>query len=215
MPSPGPDLNRRGVMLVLSSPSGAGKSSISRALLEEEHDRLFLSISVTTRPRRPSEVDGIHYEFIDVDRFIRMREGGELLEWAEVHGNHYGTPSAPVEAALAKGRDVIFDIDWQGAQQLHERMRDDVVSVFVLPPSMTELKTRLERRAEDDAGIIEQRLTNAREEIGHWHEYDYIIINDDLDRSLTAVRSILVAERHRRRRVSGLADFITRLEAEQ
>jgi len=209
------DLNRRGIMLVLSSPSGAGKSSISRALIDEEREYMFLSISVTTRSRRPSEVEGVHYRFVDTARFARMRDGGELLEWAEVHGNHYGTPAAPVEDALAKGRDVLFDIDWQGAQQLAERMPEDVVSVFVLPPSMAELKSRLERRAEDDADVIARRVTNARDEFAHWGEYEYVIVNEDLDRSVAAVRSVLVAERQRRKRLLGLANFVARLTAEK
>ena len=208
---PGPLPARRGLMLVLSSPSGAGKSSIARALLAEEGKRLHLSISVTTRQRRPSEVDGIHYYFIDKARFARMRDGGELLEWAEVHGNLYATPRAAVEEALASGLDVLFDIDWQGTQQLVAAMPDDVVSVFILPPTMAELHARLERRAEDTEDVIARRLKNARDEIGHWTEYDYIVVNDDLERSLTVVRSILVAERHGRARQAGLPDFIADL----
>jgi len=209
------NLNRRGLMLVLSSPSGAGKSSISRALIAEERGRLFLSISVTTRPRRPSEVEHIHYDFVDADRFARMRDGGELLEWAEVHGNLYATPLAPVEKALSEGLDVIFDIDWQGALQVKEAMPEDVVSVFILPPTMAELRARLERRAEDKADIIERRLSNAGDEIEHWREYDYVVVNEDLDRSLSTVRSILAAERHRRIRQLGLADFVGQLKAEK
>jgi guanylate kinase len=207
-------LKRRGFMLVLSSPSGAGKSSISRALRDEEGDRLFLSISVTTRARRPSEVEGIHYHFIDAKRFARMRDGGELLEWAEVHGNLYATPATPVEEALSAGRDVLFDIDWQGASQLVAAKPEDVVSVFILPPTMAELKTRLERRAEDGAETISRRLTNARDEIEHWREYDYVVVNEDLEPSLAAVRSILVAERHKRIRQLGLSDFISSLQSE-
>jgi guanylate kinase len=215
MATDAPTLQRRGFMLVLSSPSGAGKSSISRALRDEERDRLFLSISVTTRARRPSEVEGIHYRFIDPQRFARMRDGGELLEWAEVHGNLYATPAAPVEDALTLGRDVLFDIDWQGAAQLVAAKPEDVVSVFILPPTMAELKARLERRAEDGSDIIARRLTNARDEIEHWREYDYVVVNEDLERSLGAVRSILVAERHKRIRQLGLADFIVRLQSER
>jgi guanylate kinase len=206
-----PHFQRRGVMLVLSSPSGAGKSSITRALMQEERDRLFLSISVTTRPRRSSEVEGIHYSFIDPARFARMREGGELLEWAEVHGNLYATPRAAVEAALARGLDVLFDIDWQGTQQLVAAMPDDVVTVFILPPSMSELQARLERRAEDNAHVIADRLANASSEISHWSEYDYIVVNDDLNRALAAVNAILVAERHRRTRQTGMAAFVAGL----
>lgn len=209
------DLRRRGLMMVLSSPSGAGKSSISRTLIDEGRDEIFLSISVTTRPRRPSEVEGIHYHFIDAARFDRMRANGELLEWAEVHGNLYATPVAPVEAALAKGLDVVFDIDWQGASQLFAAKPDDVVSVFILPPSMAELKARLERRAEDKADVIAHRLTNARDEIEHWIEYDYVVVNEDLDRSLTNVRSILIAERNKRSRQIGLAEFVVKLSSEK
>lgn len=210
MPETG-TLRRRGLMLVLSSPSGAGKSSITRTLVQEERDRLFLSISVTTRPRRSSEVDGIHYYFIDQARFSRMRDGGELLEWAEVHGNLYATPKAPVETALANGLDVLFDIDWQGTQQLVKAMPEDVVTVFILPPSMTELRARLERRAEDSSKVIADRLTNAADEIGHWAEYDYVVVNDDLSEALGIVRSILVAERHRRTRQHGLPEFVAGL----
>jgi guanylate kinase len=215
MPADASNLNRRGLMLVLSSPSGAGKSSISRTLIDEERDRLFLSISVTTRPRRASEVEGIHYYFVDAGRFARMRDGGELLEWAEVHGNLYATPAAPVEEALVNGRDVLFDIDWQGAQQLAASRPDDVVLVFILPPSMAELKARLERRAEDESETIRRRLRDARDEIEHWHEYDYVVVNEDLERSLAAVRAILVAERHRRVRQRGLSDFIAQLQSEK
>lgn len=209
-----PLVSRRGVMLVLSSPSGAGKSSITRALMQEERERLFLSISVTTRQRRSSEIEGVHYTFIDPVRFTRMRDHGELLEWAEVHGNLYATPRQPVEDALASGRDVLFDIDWQGTQQLVRAMPDDVVTVFILPPTMKELRARLERRAEDSNGVIADRLANAGSEIGHWQEYDYIVVNDDLERALDAVRSILVAERHRRERQSGLPAFIEGLGRE-
>ncbi len=208
------NLKRRGLMLVLSSPSGAGKSSIARSLIEEERDLLYLSISVTTRPRRPSEVEGIHYHFIDATRFARMRDGGDLLEWAEVHGNLYATPMAPVEEALAKGLDVLFDIDWQGAAQLAVAKPDDVVSVFILPPTMAELQARLERRAEDKADVIARRLKNARDEIGHWTEYDYLVVNSDLNRSVEIVRAILVAERQRRMRQVGLPEFIEQLLAE-
>jgi guanylate kinase len=215
MPADASNLNRRGLMLVLSSPSGAGKSSISRTLIDEERDRLFLSISVTTRARRPSEVEGIHYYFVDAGRFARMRDGGELLEWAKVHGNLYATPAAPVEEALVNGRDVLFDIDWQGAEQLAASRPDDVVLVFILPPSMAELKARLERRAEDENETIKRRLRDARDEIEHWHEYDYVVVNEDLERSLAAVRAILVAERHRRVRQRGLSDFIAQLQSEK
>lgn len=208
-------LARRGLMFVLSSPSGAGKSSLARLLLSEESD-LALSISVTTRPRRQSEVEGTHYHFIGKEAFARMRDHGELLEWAEVHGNFYGTPRAPVEKALAEGRDVLFDIDWQGTQQLSEieRLQPDLVRVFILPPSLEELKSRLERRAEDTPEIIARRLANAREEIGKWDQYDYVLVNSDLDSSFATVRAILAAERLRRERVVGLAPFVEMLLAE-
>jgi guanylate kinase len=196
-------------MLVLSSPSGAGKSTLARLLLDQEKD-LDLSISVTTRPRRPSEVDGRHYHFIDRDAFRRMREHGELLECAEVHGNFYGTPRAPVEKALAEGKDVLFDIDWQGTEQLSaiEALRPDLVRVFVLPPNFRELKARLERRAEDSSATIRRRLENALAEIGKWAQYDYIIVNEDLGCSFPLLRSILATERNRRGRVSGLPEFV-------
>jgi guanylate kinase len=199
-------------MLVLSSPSGAGKSTIARLLLELDKE-LDLSISVTTRPRRPSEVDGVHYHFIDPERFTAMRDRGELLEWAEVHGNLYATPRRPVEDALARGRDMLFDIDWQGTQQIARAMPDDVARVFLLPPSMEELRARLERRAEDRADVIARRLANARAEIGHWREYDYVIVNEDLQRTLSAVRAILAAERLRRTRQESLASFVEGLLA--
>lgn len=209
-------IKRRGLMFVLSSPSGAGKSTIARNLLDTDGRNnadapLTMSVSVTTRPRRGSEIDGVHYHFISRSEFERMRDSDALLEWAEVHGNFYGTPREPVEAAMADGRDMLFDIDWQGAQQLDEKMRADVVSVFVLPPSMRELKSRLQRRAEDSQDVIERRLANAREEIKHWREYDYVLVNDDLDRAFDAVRSILRAERLRRARRSGLFDFVDTL----
>ena len=205
---------RRGLMLVLSSPSGAGKSTLSRLLLQDE-TMLTLSISVTTRPRRASEVDTVHYHFIDAARFARMRDNSELLEWAEVHGNLYATPRAPVEKALAEGRDVLFDIDWQGTRQLVETMPNDIVRIFVLPPSMKELRARLERRAEDDQAVIGRRLANARAEIEHWREYEYVIVNEDLQRSLGAVKAILKAERQKRDRQPGLADFVAGLLAEK
>src|SRR5581483_555463 len=188
---------RRGLMLVLSSPSGAGKSTLSR-MLRESDPGIALSISVTTRARRHSEVEGVHYFFIDKDRFARMRDNGELLEWAEVHGNLYATPRAPVAEALAAGRDVLFDIDWQGTQQIKRAMPEDVAAIFVLPPSMAELRARLERRAEDDGAVIRKRLANARTEIAHWVEYDYVIVNRDLQDSYYAARTILDAERARR-----------------
>lgn len=204
------EISRRGIMLVVSSPSGAGKTTLTRSLLKDETD-VTLSISVTTRPRRPSEIDAVHYRFITMRQFEVMRDSGELLEWAEVHGNCYGTPREPVEAALATGRDVLFDIDWQGAQQLYARMPDDVVSVFVLPPSVKELKARLERRAEDTAEVITKRLGNAAAEIPHWNEYDYVLINRDLDKSFARLRAILTAERLKRVNRQKLAEFVDSL----
>jgi guanylate kinase len=205
-----PDIARRGIMLVLSSPSGAGKTTLTRNLLELEQ-KVALSISATTRPRRPSEIDGVHYLFRSKRQFEVMRDSGELLEWAEVHGNYYGTPREPVEKALAEGRDVLFDIDWQGTRQLLDKMRDDVVTVFVLPPSADELKARLERRAEDSAEVISHRLQNAVEEISHWQEYDYILVNRDLDDSFTRLRAILTAERLKRVKMVDIESFANRL----
>jgi guanylate kinase len=204
------DIARRGIMLIVSSPSGAGKTTLTRNLLEQE-ENVSLSISVTTRERRASEIDGVHYHFISKRKFELMRDGGELLEWAEVHGNHYGTPREPVERALEEGRDILFDIDWQGTQQLYERMRDDVVSVFVLPPTAEELKARLERRAEDSPEIIARRLKNAAEEIPHWREYDYVLVNRDLDKSFARLRGILTAERLKRVRQADIQEFVNKL----
>ncbi len=206
---------RRGVVLILSSPSGAGKTTLTRMLLQDRDLDLTLSISVTTRERRSSEVDGIHYRFIKERQFIAMRDAGELLEWAEVHGNFYGTPRAPVEAVLAQGRDCLFDIDYQGTQQVREKMGADTVTVFILPPSMKELRARLERRAEDSVEVIERRLQNARKEIARWKDYDYVIVNDDLQRSFDDLIAILRAERQRRpRRERGVAEFVNRLLSE-
>ena len=209
MNEPG-DITRRGIMLVVSSPSGAGKTTLTRNLLREE-ENVSLSVSVTTRARRPSEIDGVHYFFVSKRRFEAMRDGGELLEWAEVHGNYYGTPREPVEQALGEGHDVLFDIDWQGTRQLLEKMRDDVVTVFVLPPTAGELKTRLERRAEDSGEIIAQRLHNALEEIAHWREYDYILVNRDLDKSFARLRAVLTAERLKRVKMLDIENFIDQL----
>lgn len=206
----GSRIRRRGLMLVLSSPSGAGKSTIARNLLENDQG-LELSVSVTTRTRRGSEIDGVHYHFINKREFDRLKDSDALLEWAEVHGNFYGTPREPAEVAMAEGRDMLFDIDWQGAVQLNEKMRADIVSVFILPPSMAELKARLKRRAEDSDATIEKRLNNARVEIEHWREYDFVVINDDLDKAYSEVRAIVTAERLRRDRRPGLFDFVTRL----
>ena len=201
---------RRGIMLVVSSPSGAGKTTLTRTLLAQEQN-ISLSVSVTTRARRPSEIDHVHYHFITMAEFQKLRDAGGLLEWAEVHGNCYGTPREPVEAALAAGHDMLFDIDWQGTRQLYRSMRQDIVSVFVLPPSAAELKTRLERRAEDSADIIARRLRNAIEEIAHWTEYDHVLINDDLDRSFTTLRQILADGRRKSAQRADLRDFVAKL----
>jgi guanylate kinase len=203
-------MRRRGLLLILSSPSGAGKSTLTKLLKDQQ---LHVSLSVTTRQRRSSEVDGEHYRFITADEFQQMRDRSDLLEWAEVHGNFYGTPRKPVEQALAQGEDMMFDIDWQGTKQICEKMRADVVSVFILPPSMIELKARLERRAEDSPEVIERRLRNAREEIAQWDSYDYVLVNDDLQHTFGELKSILSAERLRRERQVGLAAFIDGLLA--
>jgi guanylate kinase len=194
-------------MFVLSSPSGAGKSTICRNLLRDEPE-LEMSVSVTTRKRRGNEVDGQDYRFISEREFTGIRAAEGLLEWAEVHGNFYGTPRDPVEKAMTEGRDMLFDIDYQGALQLFEKARTDVVSIFILPPSMTELRGRLERRAEDTAEVIDARLKNSRIEIEHWREYDFIVINDDLNKAFEEVSAILTSERLRRDRRPGLHDFV-------
>ena len=204
---------RRGLMLIVSSPSGAGKTTLTRLLLQEDKS-IHLSISVTTRPRRGSEVEGVHYRFIDASTFESMREKGELLESAKVHGNYYGTPMAPVEAALATGRDVLFDIDWQGTMQIYEKMRPDIVSVFVLPPSAAELKARLERRAEDAPEIIARRLQNSRIEIAHWAKYDYVLVNDDLQKTFKRLKQILSIEREKRAEKAQVAGLVESLKAE-
>jgi guanylate kinase len=204
-------MHRRGLMLVLSSPSGAGKTTLSKMLLDDP--ALDLSISVTTRPPRPGEVDGRDYHFIDRARFDAMIKRGELLEWAEVFGNGYGTPRAPVEATLASGRDVLFDIDWQGTQQLREKGRDDLVSVFVLPPSVPDLEHRLRMRAQDAPEVIRSRMAKAADEMSHWAEYDYVIINRRVADAFADVRAILGAERLRRERQPGLSAFVRSLQA--
>jgi guanylate kinase len=204
---------RRGIMLVVSSPSGAGKTTLTRTLLAQEQN-ISLSVSVTTRERRHSEIDHVHYHFISMPEFIALRDASGLLEWAEVHGNCYGTPRAPVEAALKAGHDMLFDIDWQGTRQLYRAMRPDIVSVFVLPPSAAELKSRLERRAEDSAETIARRLRNAIEEIAHWNEYDHVLVNDDLDRSFAALRQILADGRRKSAQRADMNEFVARLLAE-
>ena len=200
-------LHRRGVMLVLSSPSGAGKSTISRTLLEGD-DQLSLSVSATTRPPRPVEIDGVHYFFVDQGKFDDMITNGEFLEHATVFGNSYGTPRAPVDAALEKGLDVLFDVDWQGTQQIQDKARDDLVSIFILPPSMTELERRLYARAQDTEEVVKGRMTKATSEMSHYAEYQYVIINDNIDKSVDAARAILTAERLKRPRQVGLTDFV-------
>ena len=207
-------IRRRGLMLVLSSPSGAGKSTIARNLLESDPG-FELSVSVTTRPRRGSEIEGVHYHFRSIRDFEVLRDSDALLESAEVHGNFYATPREPAERAMAEGRDMLFDIDWQGAVQLKDKMRGDIVSIFILPPSMNELKSRLQRRAEDSAMTIDKRLKNARVEIEHWREYDYVVINDDLNGAFAEVRAIVAAERLGRDRRPGLFDFVSGLLDEE
>jgi guanylate kinase len=201
------EIPRRGLLLVMSSPSGAGKSTLSRRLLASDRN-ITMSVSVTTRPPRPGEVNGRDYHFISKEEFARLRDGGQLLEHAEVFGNFYGTPRAPVEEALAKGRDVLFDIDWQGTQQLAEAMEGDLVRIFILPPSAEELRERLIRRAQDSASVVAKRMAEASSEISHWPEYDYVIVNENLDLAGQQIAAILTAERLRRRRRTGLAQFV-------
>jgi guanylate kinase len=203
---------RRGLMLVLSSPSGAGKTTLSRKLLDDDK-RVTLSVSVTTRKMRPGEKNGRDYHFIDRKRFDAMVDKGELLEWAEVFDNYYGTPAKPVLEALATGRDVLFDVDWQGTQQLRDKASKDLVSIFVLPPSIPELEQRLKTRAQDDYETIHRRMAKAADEMSHWQEYDYVVINRDLDRTFADIVAILAAERVKRERQVGLADFIRGLQA--
>ncbi len=202
--------SRRGVCLVVAAPSGAGKSTITRALLDSEPD-LTLSISATTRAPRPGEQEGTHYFFRNQAAFQEMAETGALLEWAEVFGRHYGTPRAPVEQALAAGRDVAFDIDWQGYRQLRTALPGDVVGLFVLPPSIALLEARLRGRGTDDPAEIARRMQKARDEISHWHEFDHVIVNDDLDRAIAAARCVLHAARTATRRQPGLRGFIDRM----
>jgi guanylate kinase len=199
-------------MLVLSSPSGAGKTTLSRLLLADPE--VTLSISVTTRAPRPGETDGEDYYFIDRARFDVMVRNGELLEWADVFGHRYGTPRAPVEQALASGRDVLFDIDWQGTQQVREKARHDLVSVFVLPPSAAELEIRLRKRAQDSDDVIRARMAKAADEMSHWAEYDYVIVNRVIDQAFAEVRAILAAERLKRERQTGLSEFVRSVQAE-
>lgn len=204
-------VERRGLMFVLSSPSGAGKTTLSRMLLEREPG-LKMSVSATTRPKRPGEVEARDYFFVDKKKFETMVEQGELLEWATVFDNLYGTPRAPVEAALSVGQDVLFDIDWQGTQQLHQKASVDVVRVFILPPSAADLEKRLHTRAQDSEEVIRGRMNRASHELSHWAEYDYVVTNRDLDEAYSQVVTILKAERLKRERQTGLSAFVRELQ---
>ena len=201
---------RRGLLFVLSSPSGAGKSTVARKLLAAD-DNLAMSVSATTRPMRPGEVDGVDYHFVELDRFREMVAGGDFLEWAHVFGHRYGTPRAPVEDMLARGCDVLFDIDWQGAQQLFQQAGGDVVRAFIFPPSMDELERRLRARATDSDDVIDARMARAANEISHWDGYDYVLVNDDVERCFDAVKSILKTERLKRSRQTSLIGFVRSL----
>ena len=207
------EIQRRGLLLVMSSPSGAGKTTLSRRLLAADGN-IEMSVSVTTRPPRPGEVDGKDYHFIGAREFARLRDAGELLEYAEVFGNSYGTPKRPVTEALQEGRDVLFDIDWQGTQQLAQAMEDDLVRIFILPPSAEELRERLIRRAQDSAMTVAKRMAKAADEISHWPEYEYVIVNEDIDIAGAQIDAILTAERLRRRRRVGLTKFVRELTKE-
>jgi len=204
---------RRGLMLVLSSPSGAGKTTIARRLREEDNS-IEMSISHTTRPRRNGEKNGKDYHFVDRESFTRMRDQGEFLEWAVVFDNFYGTTRKPVEDALAASRDVLFDVDWQGAAALRDQAKNDVVTVFILPPTATDLEQRLNERSQDSPEIVRRRMLGASNEIQHWDEYDYVVINHDIGCSVEAVRAILAAERLRRTRLTGLRQFVKKLQTE-
>ncbi len=207
---PRTEIARRGFLLVMSSPSGAGKSTLSRKLLAADPN-ITMSVSVTTRAARRGEVDGRDYHFISKDEFAAMRDGGELLEWAEVFGNFYGSPKKPVDEALARGRDVLFDIDWQGTQQLAQAMKDDLVRIFILPPSADELRDRLIERAQDSATVVAKRMAEASREISHWPEYDYVVVNDEIEDAHAQIVAILTAERLKRRRRTGLTHFVREL----
>lgn len=207
------EVQRRGLLFLVSSPSGAGKTSLSRRLVSD-HDDLVLSISATTRPPRPGEEEGREYHFVSPERFEEMAEGGQFLEWAHVHDHRYGTPRAPVEAALSAGQDVLFDIDWQGAAQVHRAMPEDSVRIFVLPPSWADLARRLNARAQDSDLVIQRRLERGREEITHWGDYDYVIVNKNFDRAYADLGHIYRAERMKPARNPWLPDFVRRLGAE-
>ncbi len=200
-------MERRGLLFILSSPSGAGKSTLSRMLLDAD-PQIALSVSATTRPARTGETDGKDYHFVDTPTFKQMAKGNKFLEWAHVFGHRYGTPKAPVEDMLDAGKDVLFDIDWQGAQQLYQEAGPDVVRVFILPPSITELENRLRSRGTDSEDVIAARMERAKSEIGHWDGYDYVLINDDVDACFAQVQQILAAERLKRRRQRGLIGFV-------
>ena len=208
----GDTLARRGLLFILSSPSGAGKTTISRMLLEAD-DELALSVSVTTRAPRPGEIDGVHYHFVDDAEFDRMVAEDDFYEWAPVFGHRYGTPKGRIRAALKKGQDFLFDIDWQGTQQLYQKDSQDVVRVFILPPSIAELERRLRSRGTDSDDVIASRMERARSEISHWDAYDYVVINDDMERCFAKVRRILEAERMKRQRQTGLIPFVRELMA--
>ena len=205
-------VHRRGLLLVLSSPSGAGKTTLARRLIENDPN-ISMSVSVTTRKARPGEVDGLDYYFVDEARFAAIRDDGNLLEWARVFDNFYGTPRAPIEAAIVAGRDVLFDIDWQGAQQLKEKLPQDLVRIFILPPSAAVLAERLAARGQDSAEVVARRMAAASSELSHWPEYDYVIVNKDIDVSSSGLSAILSAERLRRDRLQGLTTFVRGMQA--
>jgi guanylate kinase len=209
----GPKIERRGLLLVLSSPSGAGKTTLARTLIEAD-GAITMSVSVTTRAPRPGEVDGRDYFFIDDKAFDEMRKRGELLEWARVFDHHYGTPRAPVEAAIARGQDMVFDIDWQGAQQLSEKMKHDVARVFILPPSASALEARLRSRGQDSDAVVRSRMQKASAELSHWPEYDYVLVNANLETSVAGLMAILQAERLKRERLDGLTGFVRQMQNE-
>lgn len=209
-PPPSTEIARRGLLLIMSSPSGAGKTTLSRRLLAADGN-ITMSVSVTTRAPRAGENDGTDYHFISKNKFAELRDAGGLLEWAEVFGNLYGTPRKPVEAALAHGRDMLFDIDWQGTQQLAQAIKDDLVRIFILPPTAEELRERLIRRAQDTSTVVAKRMAEAAHEISHWPEYDYVIINHDIEDAHRQITAILTAERLRRRRRTGLTNFVREL----